>query len=192
MTGLLPYFCDMSGKSDNLTVEIKVNKALREYLVGINGGSDILRLDWGSELWVAIKTRLQTIPNDYHPIPSECAPDRIRIELPSYSSKTCYNINKGDTIRHNFLFRCYLDDSTQRQVEAFMMKGFKKTFRDFMTGAVSVNLDANIKDAIYTFCDVHHIEMNYVTYEMLRKDWYRYKKREARGEPCQDVKSEFA
>ncbi|MBQ9474644.1 MAG: hypothetical protein IJU69_00100 [Bacteroidales bacterium] len=183
----------MAGKSDNLTVEIKVNRALREYLVGINGGSSLLRLDWGSELWVAIKSRLQTVPNDYCPQSAEAGPDSIRVELPStHAGKRLYNLSKGEVIHHDFLFRCFLDSNSQRQVEAILMKGFKKTYRDFMTGAVTTNTDTNIKDAIYTFCDVHHIEMNYVTYEMLRKDWYRYKKREGRGEPCLAVKSEFS
>lgn len=183
----------MAAKTDKLTVEIKVNRALREYLTGINGGSDLLRLDFKSEAWVAIKSRLQTVPNNYAPQPSQQNPDTIKVELPStHAGAKLYNIDKGEAIHHDYLFRSYLDEASQRQIEAFLMKSFKKTFRDFMTGAVTTNTETSIKDAIYTFCDVHHIEMNYVTYEMLRKDWYRYKNRTSRGEPSPEIKEEFS
>lgn len=175
-----------------MMVHIKVNKALREYLLGINGGSDIIRPDYQSELWVVVKTRLRTVPSDYKPFPPAPMPDYIRIALPSGNHlDPLYVMQVGAVIESNTLFRNYLDEEGQKQVEAFLMKGFKKTFRDYMTGAVSCNTELAIKEAIYRFCEVHCLEMEAITYEMLRKDWYRYRNRTARGEPSTDVKEQF-
>lgn len=180
-------------QNDCLTVSVRVNRALREYLVCANGGSDILHLDWKSPLWIAVKSRLRTSPRDYKPVAASGSPDIVRIELPTTSGgKKLYNDDRNTEIHNNFLFRNWLDEQGQRVVEELLAKRFKKTFRDFLTGAFAVSPDTPIKDAIYTFCECYHITMEHVTFEMLRKDWYRYKHRSARGEPDAVVKCEIS
>lgn len=175
-----------------MMAHIRVNRALREYLIGINGGSDIICPDYQSELWVAVKTRLRTVPSDYKPFPPGPQPDYVRIALPSNNHlDPLYILQAGAVIESNTLFRNYLDENGQKQIEAFLMKSFKKTFRDYMTGAVSCNTELAIKEAIYRFCEVHCLEMEAITYEMLRKDWYRYRNRVSRGEPSTEVKEQF-
>lgn len=178
--------------TDVMTVWVKVNEALREYLMCINGGSDILYPDTTGELWILVKSHLKMVPNDYKPELPQPKPGYIRIALgTSPGGLPVYNIQKCEKIHINYLFRNYLDEDSQRIIEHFLMKNFKTVYRAFMTGAVTTNTDACVKEAIYTFCDVHHLTMNSITYEMLRKDWYRYRKRTARGEPCQEIKEEI-
>jgi len=93
------------------------------------------------------------------------------------SPNKVFNIHTNKNLEENFLYRNYLDEAGQSQVENFLMRGLKKTFRAFMTGAVSCNDSQEIKSAIYKFCEIHNIAMDAISYEMLKKDWYRYRAR---------------
>lgn len=171
---------------------VKVNPVLREYTLATNGGSDVIFPDYQGELWILLKSKLKTIPADYKPMPPGPQDGYIRVALPTGSAtKPSFNIHTNSIIITNPLFRSYLDESGQQQVEHFMMKGFKKTFRDFMTGAVVCNDEVAIKEAIDRFCDTYHLPMESITYEMLRKDWYRYRNRTARGEISRTIKEDI-
>lgn len=171
---------------------VKVNPVLREYILATNGGSDIILPDFKGELWIIVKSKLKTIPSDYKPMPPGPVAGHVRIALPTSSSlRPVYNVNTGCVLVTNPLFRSYLDAEGQSEVEKFMMKGFKKTFRDFMTGAVTCNSELAIKLAIDRFCETYHLPMEDITYEMLRKDWYRYRNRSARGEVSCTIKEEL-
>lgn len=176
-----------------MTVPVKVNPALREYILCTNGGSDIVFPDYKESLWVMLKSRLSLIPSDYKPFPHGPNPGYIRVALPSNNHlDPSFNIQANRVIEANPLFRCHLSEEDQAAIEKFLMKGFKKTFRDFMTGAITVtDGEASIKLAIDKFCNLYHLTMESITYEMLRKDWYRYRNREARGEPVQAIKDEI-
>ena len=92
-------------------VWLKVSRALREYLVGVNGGSDILFMDYKSPLWVLIKSRLQPMPYDYKPHKPGPDPDYVRIAIPSTTRhlSPVFNIQANRVIEANPLFRHYLD-----------------------------------------------------------------------------------
>ncbi len=182
----------MAKNAEPILVTVHVNSALWEYLIGVNGGSDVMAPDYQGELWVFVKSRLQTVPSDYRPETPEIKKGIIRIALPPQrGASAIYNLQLKREIFTNFIYRNYLDEEAQRQVEGFLMKGFKKTFRDFMAGAVSCNTQQAIKDAIEKFCEVYRIEMDSISYEMLRKDWYRFRNRDSRGDPCTEVKENF-
>lgn len=175
-------------------VRVKVNRALREYMVGTNGGSDVFTFGYQSDIWVLVRTHLELAPKlkDYQPIKPEEDPDYIKIALPSTTGAgAIYNVNAQQVIHTNYLFRNYLSPKSQKVIEFHLQKTFKKTFHDYMTGAVSCNSEIQIKEAINRFMDVHNIEGNYITYELLQKDWYRYRNRVSRGEPAEEVKENF-
>lgn len=174
-------------------VYCKVNKALREYLLGIRGGSDLLYMDYKSPPWVMVKSRLRPVPEHYVPQLPGPHPDLIRIVIPSTTHKMrkIFNLQADRIIEGNPLFRHYLDEQGQKDVEELLMKDFKQVFRSYMTGAVTCNTELEIKNAIDRFCEVHNLEMDAITYEMLRKDWYRYRQRETKSEPAPVVKENF-
>lgn len=179
---------------DYILVSVTVHPVLRDYIVSTNG-SPVLVPDDKGPLWVAVKSHLLQCPADYKPLGREPEPGEIRIVLPPISSTNSplLNINIDEIIHTNFLFRNYLDRKGQRMVADLLMKTFKDRYRAFMTGYLASHpnqgTDSQIKDGIDEFCRIHRITMDdKITYEMLRKDWYRFRTRESPSDFCDDVK----
>ncbi len=166
------------GKEDNImTVDVKVSRPIREYVLSINDGSDLIKPERGSLLWGLIKLHLDLVPETYRPVPPDKRQDYIRIALYRTRSTRSYNVNTGRNMEVNTLFRNYLNEEGQRAVSDHISRGFKQTFRAYMGGALGNNPDLTIHDAVYEFCSDYNISMDSITYDMLRKDWYRFKKR---------------
>lgn len=167
----------MGKEDDIMTVDVKVSRPIKEYILSINGGCDIIRPEKGSLLWGLIKLHLDLVPKFYHPIPPGERQDYIRIALYKTRRTKSWNLNTSRSMEINTLFRNHLNEEGQRAVADHIAKGFKQTFRAYMGGALSNNPDLTIHDAIYEFCSDYNISMDSITYDMLRKDWYRFKKR---------------
>ena len=166
------------GKEDNImTVDVKVSRPIREYVLSINDGSDLIKPERGSLLWGLIKLHLDLVPETYRPVPPDKRQDYIRIALYRTRSTKSYTVNTGRNMEVNTLFRNYLNEEGQRAVSDHIARGFKQTFRAYMGGALGNNPDLTIHDAVYEFCSDYNISMDSITYDMLRKDWYRFKKR---------------
>ena len=75
------------------------------------------------------------------------------------------------------LWRNYLNPQGQEAVASHLMHTFKLTYRSYMTGALGNSPGLTIRDAIYSFCELYNISMDNITYEMLRKDWFRFRKK---------------
>ncbi len=182
----------MGDSVDIMTVSVKVNPALREYLLCINSGSDLIIPDYGDPLWTLVKSHLQLVPPSYSPQAPGPVPGHVRIALPTTShGKPLYNHDKKAVVGNNYLFRNYLDTAAQRKVEHHLMKTFKDRFRHFMAGYLADHgeeTDFQIKDAIDCFCRIYCMKMDAVTYEMLRKDWYRFRNRETPSEMSIEIK----
>lgn len=176
----------MEDLQDIQTVSVKVLPCLREYILAVNNGSDIIRPARKSRLWGIVKMYLDLTPQDYEPVPVTGRAGFIRIGL-YRSHRLAYNrrsrkVDPGKKRPNpcfvvNTLFRNYLDDQGQEAVASHLMHTFKLTFRSYMTGALGNNSELTIHDAIYSFCELYNISMDNITYEMLRKDWFRFRKR---------------
>lgn len=159
---------------DAITVDVHVGRTLREFVVSTKG-SDVLTPEKDSILWCLLKQHLVTSAEGYIPIPDELKGEYVRIALRSAHSATSYNVPAGRTIQINTLFRCYLDKTGENTIRKYLTLEFKKTFRDYMTGCLAINDKVRILDAIEEFCKDHGIPLDgVITFEMLRKDWYRY------------------
>lgn len=167
----------MKTKKEIMTVDVMVSRPIKEYILSVNDGSDLLCPARRSLLWSLIKTQLDLVPSDYRPIAPADRDDYIRIALLNSQSTKSYNVNAMRTLEINTLFRCHLNEDGQRVVAAHIARGFKQVFRSYMGGALGNNSALTIHDAIYEFCDDYNISMDNITYEMLRKDWYRFKQR---------------
>ena len=68
------------GKTSNISdtralVNVKVHPALREYILSVNAGSDIIVPMRDSRLWGLVKMYLEPIPSDYRPVFPDGEPD---------------------------------------------------------------------------------------------------------------------
>lgn len=166
----------MNNRSNRALVYVKVPPALREYILSVNSGSDVIAPSRESRLWGLVKMYLEPAPRDYRPMPESGHPDYIRVALYTTKRKV-WSIPSGNMVTLDTLYRDYLSEAGQRAVCRHLMGEFKNTFRAYMTGALSNNPDLEISDAIDEFCSDFGIEMEKITVEMLRKDWYRFRKR---------------
>lgn len=176
-----------------ILVYVKVHQVLRDFIVATRG-TDLIIPDDKGPLWATVKTFLRLIPNDYKPHPAGPVQDHVRIALPPISSSSpIFNIQTGGTIVCNFLYRNFLDHNGQRAVADQLMKEFKGTFRSFMAGYLAAHPnqkgESQIKEGIDEFCRIYCIAMDdKITYEMLRKDWYRFRTRESSSDYRDEVK----
>ncbi len=176
-----------------ILVYCKVHPVLRDFIVATRG-TDLIVADDRGPLWVAVKSHLREVPNDYKPHAIGPVEGTIRIALPPISaSSPIFNVAAGATIVCNFLYRNFLDKRGQSVVSDLLMKTFKDQYRSFMAGYLASHpnqtADSQIKDAIDEFCRIYRITMDdKITYEMLRKDWYRWRTRESSSDVCDEVK----
>ncbi|MGM9763342.1 MAG: hypothetical protein ACI3ZQ_04920 [Candidatus Cryptobacteroides sp.] len=166
----------MKDSTNRAFVYVKVSPALRAYVIAVNNGSDTILPARQSRLWGLVKQHLELVPTDYKPMPVDEDPDYIRIALYS-SRRRSWSIPTGRTIVVDTMYRDYLSDEGQRAVAKYLMSEFKSVFRAYMTGALSNNPELTIRDAIDEFCSDYSIDTDKVTFEMLCKDWYRFRMR---------------
>lgn len=167
----------MKRNDDISTVSVQVSPAIREYILSINLGSDILMVGRESLLWGIVKMQLDLIPSGYRPVPTEGRTGEIRIALLKSRCDKVFNVNLNKVAEINTLFRNYLTASGQKAVCNYLDKQFHQTFRAYMGGALNNNPDLSIHEAIYEFASDYNIELEHISYDALRKDWYRFKKR---------------
>lgn len=173
--------CTMAPDTTNTqTVTVKVLPALRAYILAVNNDSDIILPSRESRLWGLVKMHLATIPPDYKPTPAGGDESCIRIGI--YKTKRQeYNRNARRVIYQETLFRDYLTPAGQKAIADYLTRYFKQTFRSYMSGALGNNDELSIHDAIHQFCTLYKINMDIITYEMLRKDWFRFRRRHPAG-----------
>ncbi len=154
-----------------MTVDVKVGKALKEFIVSSNG-SDILDPEKDTILWCLMKQHLLTRPG-YMPITDRS--EYIYITLRIKNGAKTYHVPEARNMGLQTLFRSYLDEKGQAVIRKHFEKEFKKSFRDYMKGALNNNPDMKIVDAIAEFCSDHMVILNDISISMLQKDWYRYR-----------------
>ena len=162
-----------------MVVAVRVHPALREDLVCIHNGSDTIYPDRGSRLWGLVSMHLSVQPAVHV---SE-DPDTCRIHIAIFNSHAqTWCMDKKKPIYQDTLFRNHLTAKGQRAIARHLMDDFKQTFRAYMNGAISNNEQLSITEAIDEFCNDYQITSEQLTYDMLRKDWYRYRMKSSDGE----------
>lgn len=165
---------DIRIMEDKATVNIRVGKVLREYIVATRG-TDLLVPAKGSMLWGLMKQHLTTYRHGDKGIPDGLQDEYIRIALRNTHSAFCYNIPSRKKMHINTLYRTHLTPAGHTAIRNFLNMEFKKTYRSYMHGCLANNPDMKIVEAIEEFCTDHGITPDKViTIEMLRKDWYRH------------------
>ena len=194
------YLCVMKSSQDLQTASVKVLPCLREFILCVNGGSDIIIPGRESKLWGIVKMHLDLVPPDYKPVPASGSDNCIRIAI-FRSHRMCYNRNShkydpgkkrpNPNIVVDTIWRNYLNPVGQEAVASHLMHTFKLAYRSYMTGALGNNPELRIHDAIYSFCELYHITMENITYEMLRKDWFRFRKKHGSASPIPTESIDF-
>lgn len=172
----------MKDSTNRACVYVKVPPALRAYVIAVNNGSDTLLPARQSRLWGLVKQHLELVPAGYQPMPADGDPDYIRIALYT-SRRSTWSTPAGRVMTVDTMYRDHLSEAGQHAVAKHLMSGFKSIFRAYMTGALSNNPELSIREAIDEFCSDYNIDTDKVTFDMLSKDWYRFRMRCGKSQP---------
>lgn len=162
-----------------MLVDVAVHPALREYITCTHNGSSVIYPDKGSRLWGLVSMYLSVQPT----VRTREEPAESSIQIAIYNSHApVWCVDKRRTIHQDTLFRNYLTPKGQKAIAKHLMETFKQTYRAYMQGALSNNVQLTITDAIDEFCNDYRITCERITYDMLRKDWYRHRLKTSGGE----------
>jgi hypothetical protein len=162
---------------EKMTIDIKVHKALKEFILTTNG-SDLIIPAPKSLLWQLVKQHLKVVPQNYTHLTDRSQYIRIQL-LTTRAAKIHTRKIKGsqkNTFRNVTLdttYRSYLDQTGQNAVAKHFKKAFKECFHNFVMGSIFDNPELPQKKAIENFCAAYHIQFNEMNYEMLVKSWLR-------------------
>lgn len=160
----------------DIFVDVKIHPTVREFIMCTNG-SDMIIPNKGDWLWLLLKQHLTVVSNDYNPISVDERSNYIRIKLLDSSGSKVYNdtMNKTGKQKQGLylktLFRNTLTEKGQSIIALHLRKQFKSVFHNYMCGAVSGGMPH--KDAIEKFCELYKLELNEISYDMLKKSWQR-------------------
>jgi len=140
------------------TVTIKLEKYLQEYLLCRLRRSEISTTNIIGAL---ISPFIEVMPAD-HQYKKLTGPEYISFQLPAM-------INKIPTSIQNV----YISEENQRQFEKFLKCHFKDIFFAYIDD--KIRYQPKIKNCILQFCADYDITFQHITYEMLKKSYYRKK-----------------
>ena len=168
-------------KDNHNTVDVNVGAFLRQWIVNTYG-TDIIRVDKDSNIWYMIKQHLETLPEDYSPLPSRdeyisfvLLTDRSRTT--AYAEPTEKHPDRK-SYRVNTLYRCSISKRGEYIIRRFLTKQFKNAFHNYMRGALNNNPELSITEAITEFLlDACQADLSKKVISTLCKDWYRYRKK---------------
>lgn len=166
---------------ENITVDIKVGKIIKEFILCTNGSSNIVAQK-DDILWCLVKQNLLCAP--LVPVFIKDDSEYITITLPTSKSAFTYNINAGRNIQANTLFRNYLDDCGQKKIRMHFEKEYRNVFSVYMRAQIISAPDIMIKDAIDNFCTDYNLTLDYISISALKKYWYRYRLRKNISNIC--------
>lgn len=166
---------------ERLTVDVKVSKAIKEFILSTNK-SDTLDPDKYSNLWCLLKQHLITVPGTYKPILDRT--DYIYIAIRHKHGAKTYSVPENRVIKIKTLFRPYLSESSQAVISRYFEREFKAAFRNYMYGALNNNPELQVKEAIEEFLNDHEVTCDKISFEMLKQDWYRHKRRKLISNIC--------
>lgn len=144
--------------SSQITVAIKVKPYLKDYIIAIYGMEPV-KISDSNRLSPLFLKRLCKVPENYKPLKDYS--EYIIFELP-------FNCDKN--IRYNN----YIPDAKQKYIAEFFESEFKAQFRMFMNENQD-KFSGILKDIIFEFMRIYEIDSGEDTYEMLKKDYYRFR-----------------
>ena len=157
------------------TVNIPVARPLKEYIIS-STGSDVIIPAKDSPLWAIIKQYLVSNKESSACI-AELNQDLVKVAIRNVHAATIYNFSSSCTMQINTICRATLSRKGERIIARLLNKDFKRVFIAYMLGCLN-NSEMQIQEAIEEFCTDHNIELTDTVYQMLKKCWYRWNKKD--------------
>jgi hypothetical protein len=148
-------------KEPRPTITIKLKPYLQEFVLSEMNYSQLASSEYliGKLIRPFLQVRPRNIPPSF-----PTGPEYLTFELPLYQ-----NFN----LRSNY----YISEHDQAIIEILLAVHFKKIFYQFMSDKVRFDKH-NFQTCIYQFCSDNNFSLNHINQEMLKKAFYRYRKKD--------------
>ena len=143
------------------SITIKLKPWLQEYLM-CKLNDPTLNASNKNIIGALLTPFLEYTPKGLYPKNNK-GKDYITFKLPNWLGK---KDNRNGTV--------YISDENQKNFERILMVHFKDCFFSYIDD--KIRYTKQIKICILQFCADHNISFNNITYEMLKKSYYRRKK----------------
>jgi hypothetical protein len=143
------------------TLTIKLKPYLQEFLQ-CKLGDEAAEASKTTLIGAILSPLIEYAPRDYVHKPQK-GPEYITFELPD-------RLGNKDTKKGNI----YISEENQREFERILSNYFKDVFFQYVDD--KIRYTGEIKKCILGFCADYYITFNTITYEMLKKAYYRRKK----------------
>ncbi len=110
-----------------------------------------------------IATLIEYVDNDTQPL-SGSGTEYITFELPHWIG--------GKNIRNHTV---YMPEKNQEEFQRILSIYFREVFYQYVDDKIRFHRQA--KKCILSFCAYYNISFSYITFEMLKKSYYRYRKK---------------
>lgn len=140
-----------------MQVSIKIKPFLQEFLLCSHGSN---KVGYRDIFGCMLAPYLEYIPADTATLP-QATDDTFTLELAQDLG--------GKELRNGTV---YISEENQKNFERTLNLYFKSQFIHYMTD--KVRYYKQIKLAIEQFCIDHHLKMDHISYEMLKKTFYRH------------------
>jgi hypothetical protein len=151
--------------SSGITVAIKIeHKCLKDFIItqySLNK-TEPVSVTSSNKLASLFLKHISKAPINYKPVFTQ-TDGVLLFELP---------YNDGKNIRCNY----FINETKQRRIVDFFDSEFKMQFRMFMNENLGKTI-SQLQDAIYEFTRIYEIDCSEDTFELLKKDYYRYRLR---------------
>lgn len=146
------------------TITIKLKPHLQEF-IKCKLGDESAEAKKTGLIGAILSPLVEYAPKD-KVIKQEQGPDFITFELPAYMGQTLKDTRNGTV---------YISEQNQREFERILNNYFKDVFFQYVDDKIRYTKE--IKKCILNFCADYYISFNNITYEMLKKSYYRRKKK---------------
>lgn len=173
MSKILRMTIDRFAEMNRNSVDIKVGKIIRQWVLNIYG-ADYVLLDKHSNLWFLIKQYLQLLPDDYHPIEDRSEYISFFL-LVNGEETTAHQDHLGRIIQLNMLYRCYIPEEGQVRIRRYLENQFRHAFIVFMTARQGDESGEKITRSIADFLLTVGVDVDRQLLGRLMKYWYRWR-----------------
>mgnify|MGYP006304734355 CR=1 FL=1 len=154
-----------------MIIEISIKAYLKDYLVHLHGGQHPIPLTKRTALGKMVYQYSEKVPPDCMYRPGDISDRRKLILEVGF-------LGNNNELRKDPDYYFYIPRDKQRIIEDIFDTVFKELFHEYIDQNRE-DFEKRIKDSIEKFCDDRDIAFDNITYEALKKSYYRYRKKQS-------------
>ena len=150
-----------------MIISIPIKPYLKDFLINMYGQEPIPASN-KNLVGILLEPMLQKPPKDYIPAQTVSKPDNILIQV--------LNCKKKEDLQKNPMYYFWVSADDQNRFQRGIANIFNHVFYTYADSSLKYNKnEIEIKICIDNFCQIHKLNPEYASYDMLKKNYYRYR-----------------